>query len=364
MVEPRDLNLGHKISNMVKDYRFCEGVSILAQAETETLFQVLDQSVQVLMQQLSVSYVDALIETGDNLLSGTVHVEDGKPSQQQVEALEKLYQSVDLKQFDAETIRRAIQLAMLKAIHNDRVDPNHQMTPDSIGLLTAYLIAKLVGPKTDLSILDIAVGTGNLLTTVINQLQTDRPQPIQGYGVDNDDNQLAIAAMSMDLQGSAVELFHQDAIDPLVMPKTSIAIGDLPVGYYPLDERVQNFETKATNGHSYTHHLMMEQAMSHLLPGGWGVFLVPTTIFQSQEAQGLLKWMSTAAYLQGLLNLPTNLFLDEKSRKSIVVLQKHGSQAQQAGKVLLGDFPSFEDQRAFQAFTAQIDAWVSQNIKR
>ncbi|MFD1421412.1 class I SAM-dependent methyltransferase [Lactiplantibacillus songbeiensis] len=336
----------------------------MAQAETETLYKVLDQSVTILMQQLSVSYVDALIETGDNLLGQTVQVEAGQPDAEHVAELTKLYASVQLSQLDAETIRRAIQLALLKAIHSDRVDPNHQMTPDSIGLLTAYLIAKLVGPNDKLSILDIAVGTGNMLTTVMNQLQPTRKATIQGYGVDNDDNQLAIAAMSMDLQQSKVELFHQDAIDPLVMPKTEIAIGDLPVGYYPLDERVQDFKTKATNGHSYVHHLMMERAMSQLQPGGWGVFLVPTNIFQSQEAQGLLKWMSSAAYLQGLLNLPTNLFLDEKSRKSVVVLQKRGAKAKQAGKVLLGEFPSFEDTRAFEAFTAQIDDWVGQNISR
>jgi len=339
-------------------------VSILAQSETETLFKVLDQSVTILMQQLSVSYVDALIETGDNLLGQTVQVEDGQPDDAHVATLTELYQSVQLSQYSAETIRRAIQLALLKAIHNDRVDPNHQMTPDSIGLLTAYLIAKLVGSTAELSILDIAVGTGNLLTTVINQLQPTRTATIQGYGVDNDDNQLAVAAMSMDLQQSKVSLFHQDAIDPLVMPKTTVAIGDLPVGYYPLDERVQDFKTKATNGHSYVHHLMMERAMDQLQPGGWGVFLVPTDIFQSQESQGLLKWMSSAAYLQGLLNLPTNLFLDEKSRKSVVVLQKRGATAQQAGKVLLGEFPSFEDTQAFEAFTAQIDDWVSQNISR
>lgn len=349
---------------MNKDSSLFEEVSILAQAETEALFKVLDQSVTILMKQLSISYVDALIETGENLLSQSVHVEDGQPDAAQVDKLTKLYQTVNLQQYDAETIRRAIQLALLKAIHNDRVDPNHQMTPDSIGLLTAYLIAKLVGTSTQLSILDIAVGTGNLVTTVINQLQTERTTKVQGYGVDNDDNQLAIAAMSMDLQQSSVELFHQDAIDPLVMPKTTVAIGDLPVGYYPLDERVQNFKTKATNGHSYVHHLMMEQAMDQLQPGGWGVFLVPTTIFQSQESQGLLKWMSTSAYLQGLLNLPTNLFLDQQSQKSIVVLQKHGASAKQAGKVLLGEFPSFEDTKAFEAFTAQIDEWVAQNISR
>ncbi len=353
-----------KVGKIGKDSRIFEEVSILAQAETEALFKVLDQSVTILRQQLSVSYIDALIETGDNLLSQTVQVENGQPDSASVAKLEKLYQTVTLSKIEPETSRRALQLALLKAIHDDRVDPNHQMTPDSIGLLTAYLISKLVAADGELSLLDIAVGTGNLLTTVINQLQPTRQATIQGYGVDNDDDQLAIAAMSMAFQCSQVELFHQDGIDPLVMPKTTVVIGDLPVGYYPLDERVANFKTKATNGHSYVHHLLMEQAMSQLQPGGWGVFLVPTNIFQSQEAQGLLKWMSSAAYLQGLLNLPKNLFLDEKSRKSVVVLQKHGEKAQQAAKVLLGEFPSFEDTRAFEAFTAQIDAWVGQNIKR
>lgn len=358
------MNSPFKVVSIDKDLIISNGVSILAQSETETLFKVFDQSVTILMQQLAVSYVDALIETGDNLVSQTVHVEDGQPDAAHVAKLRQLYQSVNLKQYDAETIRRAVQLALLKAIHNDRVDPNHQMTPDSIGLLTAYLIAKLVGQTDQLRILDIAVGTGNLLTTVMNQLQANRKTTIQGYGVDNDDNQLAVAAMSMDLQGSAVELFHQDALDPLLMPKATVAIGDLPVGYYPLDERVKSFKTRATNGHSYVHHLMMEQALGQLEPGGWGVFLVPTTIFKSQESQGLIKWMGTAAYLQGLLNLPKNLFLDEQSRKSLVVLQKHGQGAQQAGKVLLGEFPSFEDVKAFEAFTAQIDEWVGQNIQR
>lgn len=358
------MNSFPKVGKIGKDSRIFEEVSILAQAETEALFKVLDQSVTILRQQLSVSYIDALIETGDNLLGQTVQVENGQPDSASVAKLEKLYQTVTLSKVEPETSRRALQLALLKAIHDDRVDPNHQMTPDSIGLLTAYLISKLVAADGELSLLDIAVGTGNLLTTVINQLQPTRQATIQGYGVDNDDDQLAIAAMSMAFQRSQVELFHQDGIDPLVMPKTTVAIGDLPVGYYPLDERVTNFKTKATNGHSYVHHLLMEQAMSQLQPGGWGVFLVPTNIFQSQEAQGLLKWMSSAAYLQGLLNLPKNLFLNEKSRKSVVVLQKHGEKAQQAAKVLLGEFPSFEDTRAFEAFTAQIDAWVGQNIKR
>lgn len=281
------MNSFPKVGKIGKDSRIFEEVSILAQAETEALFKVLDQSVTILRQQLSVSYIDALIETGDNLLSQTVQVENGQPDSASVAKLEKLYQTVTLSKVEPETSRRALQLALLKAIHDDCVDPNHQMTPDSIGLLTAYLISKLVAADGELSLLDIAVGTGNLLTTVINQLQPTRQATIQGYGVDNDDDQLAIAAMSMAFQRSQVELFHQDGIDPLVMPKTTVAIGDLPVGYYPLDERVTNFKTKATNGHSYVHHLLMEQAMSQLQPGGWGVFLVPTNIFQSQEAQGL-----------------------------------------------------------------------------
>nr|MCG4642348.1 class I SAM-dependent methyltransferase [Bifidobacterium bifidum] len=67
----------------------------------------------------------------------------------------------------------------------------------------------------------------------------------QGYGIDNDDELLAVASVSVSLQREPVELFHQDAIEPLTIPQSDLAVSDLPVGYYPLDENTKNYQTRA-----------------------------------------------------------------------------------------------------------------------
>ena len=50
----------------------------------------------------------------------------------------------------------------------ESVQPNHQMTPDTIGMFIGYLLKKFIKNNT-YRLLDPAVGTGNLLTTVLNQ---------------------------------------------------------------------------------------------------------------------------------------------------------------------------------------------------
>ena len=49
--------------------------------------------------------------------------------------------------------------------------PHHQMTPDSIGLLIGHIASKLVADKENITLLDPAVGTGNLLFSVMNTIE-------------------------------------------------------------------------------------------------------------------------------------------------------------------------------------------------
>ena len=51
--------------------------------------------------------------------------------------------------------------------------PNHQMTPDTIGLFLGYLVSKFLGKQKNVTILDPAVGTGNLLTAILNYLSLE-----------------------------------------------------------------------------------------------------------------------------------------------------------------------------------------------
>lgn len=168
--------------------------------------------------------------------------------------------------------------------------------------------------------------------------------------------------MSSQLQHQDVDLLHEDALGPLATRNADLIVSDLPVGYYPLDERAKQFATAAKKGHSYAHHLLIEQSLRALKAGGLGLFFVPSTVFQSEEAAGLTAWLTSSAHFQGLLNLPQSLFAKASAQKSLLVLQKPGQGTKQAKQVLLGSFPELTDRDAFSQFIDSVHSWAAQNL--
>lgn len=329
--------------------------------DIEQAYQTLSQIIKIFQKQLDLSYFDALIEALSDLLEGQINGKE-EIDDLTVNELEKLYRHLDLRDFSSEEIRQVIQLLLLGSYKKERVQPNHQMTPDSIGYLITFLIEKLTLKEKLNSMLDLTVGTGNLLAVILNNLKALGNQNLKVYGVDNDDTLLAIADVSLALQRIGnVELFHQDALDNLMLPQVDLVVSDLPVGYYPLDERAAQFETRAAQGHSFAHYLLIERGIEKLTEGGWGLFVVPSGIFEAEEAQPLLKLIQKNGYLQGLLNLPRELFVSEKSRKAILMVQKKGNHAHQASQILLGDFPSLKNKKEFNGFLDEINAWTKVN---
>lgn len=328
------------------------------------MFQTFDQATEILQATLGSSYLDAFLENAENLVDGgQVRVEDGIPNEADQAKLAQLYQQLINHHFTAENMRQLVQLSMLKVTRKDQLPSNHQITPDSIGMLMAALASRILPDQDQLTILDPVVGSANLLTTMMNQLQEVNGQTITGYGVDNDDLMLATASVNVALQKADVELYHQDAILDLAVPQVDLVVADLPVGYYPLDDNTKNYRTRAQEGHSFVHHLLIEQAMNYLKPGGFGMFLVPQALFQSDEALGLVEWIQSVAHMQGLLNLPQAIFADQQAAKSILLLQRQGASAHQAPQVLLGTFPKLKDPQEFAAFMQKIDQWVATNLQ-
>lgn len=329
--------------------------------DIEQAYQTLSQIIEIFQKQLDLSYFDALIEALSDLLENQINGKE-EIDDSTVAELEKLYRHLDLSEFSSEEIRQVIQLLLLGSYKKERVQPNHQMTPDSIGYLITFLIEKITSNEKINSMLDLTVGTGNLLAVILNNLKVLENQNLKAYGIDNDDTLLAIADVSLALQRiNNVELFHQDALDNLMLPQVDLVVSDLPVGYYPLDERVAQFETHAAEGHSFAHHLLIERGIEKLTENGWGLFVVPSGIFETKEAQPLLKMIQKNGYLQGLLNLPRELFVSEKSRKAILMVQKKGDHAHQASQILLGDFPSLKNKKEFNGFLDEVNAWVKEN---
>src|SRR4051812_614448 len=276
----------------------------------EELFTLFNETALILQEEFACSYLEALADTGENLFQGAILQEE--LSELTVKRLKKQYSELSLDQFSNEELRKAFQLVILKGM-KENVQPNHQMTPDSVGMLVGYLVEKFI-EKPSFRLLDPAVGTGNLLTTVVNHSH----KQITSIGVEIDDLLIKLAYVNANLQGHPIQFFNQDSLEPLFIEPVDAVIADLPVGYYPNDVRAADFQLMAKEGHSYSHHLFIEQSTLHTKPGGYLFFLVPNGLFESEQAAQLHDFIKENLYIQGLLQLPTSIFKNKDSAKSIL----------------------------------------------
>ncbi|MGV3085008.1 class I SAM-dependent methyltransferase [Enterococcus dispar] len=327
----------------------------------EKAFSLNLEAVQLLQTALGSSFLDAYIENVENQLDGfTVRVLEGVPNAETVAKIDALYTELREIPLAGEDLRKLSQLLLLKGSKTEQLQANHQLTPDGLGFLFVYLLEQFYPDKKHaLTMFDPAVGMGNLLLTALLNLQS-AGYKVKGVGVDIDDTLLAVAAANVEWTKGDMQLFHQDSLQDLLLDPTDVAIADLPIGYYPNDQKAQDFITGAKEGHSYAHHLLMEQAMNYVKEAGYGLFLVPSNLLESEQSVYFKKWMAEKVFLQGLIQLPDRLFQSEQSRKSILIVQNHGESAIQK-EVFLAKLASLTDEKVIAKFFKQFEDWKSAN---
>ncbi|OOE17450.1 class I SAM-dependent methyltransferase [Bacillus subtilis] len=316
------------------------------------VYELLNEAAIMIKNELQISYIEALAEAGEMyFLEKTDQLK--LPADQKTKQLQALLEKAEFGTYEQEWVRKAFQLAVLKGM-KDISHPNRQMTPDTIGLFISYLVNKFMADKKELTILDPALGTGNLLFTVLNQLSE---KTANSFGIEIDDVLLKIAYAQANLLKKELELFHQDSLEPLFIDPVDTVICDLPVGYYPNDEGAEAFELKADEGHSFAHHLFIEQSVKHTKPGGYLFFMIPNHLFESSQSGKLKQFFKDKVHINALLQLPKSIFKDEAHAKSILVLQKQGENTKAPGQILLANLPSFSNQKAMLDMMAQFDEW-------
>jgi len=328
------------------------------------LFHTLDDSTKILREKLDIPYLEALIHSAENLIDdGSVYNEDNMLSKDTVEELKELYEDIQLKDYEPEMIRQAMQIAILTGMKEDYVQANHQMTPDSLGSLIAYLIEIIAEPAEEVHLADLSVGTGNLLLTVHHFLKDSADRELTLSGVDNDDLMLSLASTNSTAQRTPINLIYQDALTNLYIPPTDIMVSDLPIGYYPVEERLDDYETlfEDKDERSYSHYLLIEQALNYLKEGGYGFFLLPSNVFDDEHISVLVDYLNDVGYIQGIIQLPRELFANEASRKSVFIVQKKGDNAKQMEDVLLINAPNFKDLDAMKSFLGEVTQWKQEN---
>ena len=273
----------------------------------EELFTVINETAALIQEESNCSYLEALAETGENLFQGTVLQE---LSELTAKRLKKTYEGIQLSKYTKEEIRKSFQLAILKGM-KENVQPNHQMTPDTIGMLVGYLLKKFI-KSPSYRLLDPAVGTANLLTAAMNQ---DPEKTVDGIGIEIDDLLIKLAYINANLQEHPVQFFNQDSLEPLFIEPVDAVISDLPVGYYPNDIRAADYELKVDEGHTYAHHLFIEQSIRHVKQGGYLFFVIPNGLFESEQSKKLHEYLTKEVNIQGVIQLPISLFKNKEAGK-------------------------------------------------
>ena len=325
----------------------------------EKLFNQFLDCVQTLQKALNVSFTEALVETFDNLEQGKIKVENGAPDEKNVAELSKKYQVLDYENISQKDKAQVFTFLTLKAVNDDGLDANQMPTPPAISTVVAMLMHKLLKDE-KMEVVDPAIGTGNLLYSVISQLKAlnHSKDNYQLVGIDNDEEMLNLADVAAHLNNFDIELYCQDALMPWMCPNPEAIVSDLPIGYYPIDENAKNFENQAKKGHSCAHLLLIEQIVKNLKPDGYAFLVVPKSILSGKIGADFMPWLTKKVYLKAIVELPDDMFRNKFNQKSILVFQNHGSEAKPS-EMLLTKLASLKKEQSLIQFNEKLNEWYT-----
>ncbi|HLQ96187.1 MAG TPA: class I SAM-dependent methyltransferase [Pseudogracilibacillus sp.] len=324
----------------------------MSETNVVNLFEKIDEQTMKLQELEEEPYLDSLSMCMEVLFYGTFQSEISSEVQTSVEAQ---LQQIELSSYDTEDIHKAIQLTIVKGMQKT-TQHQHAITPETIALFIGYLAEKLMKGTESIRVFDPVGGTGNLLLTVMNYLK----QETNAYASEVDTTLLRIAVMYANLLKKEVEFFHQDSLRPLLLDPVDLVVADLPVGYYPDDAQAQTFELQNKEGHSYAHHLLIEQSLHYTKAGGYLIFVIPEHLFSTEASDDLNKFLQQHAHIIGIIQLAESTFKSKEHKKSIFILRKKGEATKDVQQPLLAQLPSFKDTKAMGDIMNKINQWFSE----
>ncbi|MBS4898660.1 MAG: class I SAM-dependent methyltransferase [Streptococcus sp.] len=298
----------------------------------EKAYGYLLENTQTIQTDLQTNFYDALVEQNAIYLDGQTELTLVKENNQRLKDLN----------LNKEEWRRSFQYLLMKAAQTEPLQANHQFTPDGIGFLLVFLVDQLASSD-KVEVLEMGSGTGNLAQTLMNNCQ----RSLDYLGLEIDDLLIDLAASMAEVMKVDVNFAQGDAVRPQVLKESDVIISDLPIGYYPDDAIASRYQVASPQGHTYAHHLLIEQSLKYLKPGGVAIFLAPNDLLTSEQSPLLKNWMQDHAQVLAMVTLPENLFRSANLAKTIFVLRKQEEAVVQPFVYPLTDLQDQEDLMKF-----------------
>ena len=298
----------------------------------EKAYGYLLENTQTIQNDLQTNFYDALVEQNAIYLDGQTELTLVKENNQHLKDLN----------LSKEEWRRSFQYLLMKAAQTEPLQANHQFTPDGIGFLLVFLVDQLASSD-KVEVLEMGSGTGNLAQTLMNNCQ----RSLDYLGLEIDDLLIDLAASMAEVMKVDVNFAQGDAVRPQVLKESDVIISDLPIGYYPDDAIASRYQVASPQGHTYAHHLLIEQSLKYLKPGGVAIFLAPNDLLTSEQSPLLKNWMQDHAQVLAMVTLPENLFRSANLAKTIFVFRKQEEAVVQPFVYPLTDLQDQEDLMKF-----------------
>ncbi|EFR43680.1 class I SAM-dependent methyltransferase [Streptococcus pseudoporcinus] len=310
----------------------------------EKAYELILENSQLIENELKTHIYDALIEQNAYYLGADGAIEQVLKNNGDLHALN----------LSKEEWRRAFQFVFIKAGQTAKLQANHQFTPDSIAFIILFLMEQLHSGDS-LDVIEIGSGTGNLAQTLLN----NSLKKINYLGLELDDLLIDLSASIAEVMKSSAIFLQEDAVRPQVLKESDIIISDLPIGYYPNDEIASRYQVASAEGHTYAHHLLMEQSLKYLKKNGFAIFLAPSNLLNSPQSDVLKKWLKDYAQLRAVVTLPESIFGNQANAKSIIVLQKN---TEKNGETFVYPLTDLQSPQALQRFMEEFKKWKQDNV--
>lgn len=302
--------------------------------KVELFYDLFDEAAVLHYQYLGLRYLEALFKIADGVLNGNI---DSRFPEDAIQKLETIYTDFEDSVFYNEEVRLALELLIVKAFKDKNLSLD-LMTPDTINYLFSKIIATLF-PKREITILDTALGTGNMLFAIHNNL----PSASTLIGIEKDETLARLAEMSANLQGTELLIYCQDALQDLY-EEADIIVGDLDA--YFLEEDLK-LGTPYLEGIRYFPYLVILKRLVNLKPNGYFIFLVNNDFFSQPKSDIFKAYLEKEAMLSGLIVLPKTIFQENHPGRSIIIGKKYTGNVRD---ISILEIPSFEKESLKRSF--------------
>ncbi len=265
----------------------------------DAYYDLYDKACLYLVEKANLNYLQAYLRIYNDIKDGNTSSKG--LSEREVEKLKEYEDGIASIYILNEEIREALVLILIKAFKH--VDASLDLiTPDYIGYLFAFIIQNLFekdieNEKMDkISILDINLGTGNLINLISNNLNFDT----ELKGIEIDEGYAYIASAFSDLQGNEMTIYRNSCLDYLQI-SANVIIGDLDCVYQ--DNKYLPYEAILKYQNTTVDKTFM-------------VFLVNNDFFNQEGIEDFKKRFKGS--IIGLIALDKSLF--KKNQKSILII--------------------------------------------